>query len=444
MGREIQGDHETSFMTPRIPHLLSLLAFLSAPTFAQEKVTVVGVPPLSTPDDRKTSAGSTAAIAWQATQLIAADLGSTAELMPTKPDQKDFYSYPEVTAPNYSKWRSAGVKALVTGFVRAQPDGRLAFGCYAYDVIAGRALGRTGFVIAPEDWRRAAHKCSDLVYSKVTGAPGGMFDTRIAYVAQSGNGAGRVKRIAVMNNDGEQHHYLTAGDSLIVTPRLAPGGARVAFVSFAGAVPHVILADVATGEQRALLPGPATSFAPRFSADGRRIAFAMMLGANSDIYVADSGGGAVQRLTVGPGVDTSPSFSPDGSRIVFESDRSGAQQLYMMNADGTGQRRLSFGGARYASPDWSPDGEWIAFTRRGPDGLRVGVIKPDGSGERLLTSGPGDEGPSWAPSGTTLLFQRTDAAGRSTLHRVSLAGGEPRRVTTPQDASDPDWSGTLD
>jgi TolB protein len=443
MGREIQGDYETGFMTSRLAHILSLLMFAAVPAAAQRPVTVVAVPPLTTPDDRKTSAGSTAAIAWQATQLIVSDLRST-ELVPTRPDQKDFYSYPEVTAPTYSRWRSAGAGALLTGFVRAQPDGRLAVGCYVYDVKAGRALGRIGFVVAPEDWRRAAHKCSDLVYSKVIGAPGGMFDTRIAYIAQNGTGRARVKRVAVMDNDGENHRYLTAGDSLVLTPRQSPGGERVAFVSFLGGQPHVMLADAASGEQRALVPNGAISFAPRFSADGQRIAFSMMLGANSDIYLAAASGGAVQRLTQAPGVDTSPSFSPDGSRIVFESDRSGSQQLYIMNTDGSGQRRLSFGGARYAAPEWSPDGEWIAFTRRGPDGLRIGVIKPDGTGERLLTDGSGDESASWAPSASTLLFQRIDTAGRSTLWRVALSGGPPRRVTTPQDASDPDWSGTAE
>ena len=77
-------------------------------------------------------------------------------------------------------------------------------------------------------------------------------------------------------------------------------------------------------------------------------------------------------------------------------------------------------------------------------GLRIGVIKPDGSGERLLTAGPSDEAPSWAASGQELVFQRAVPGGRSALFRISLSGGEPRQVTTPQDASDPDWSGTLD
>lgn len=76
--------------------------------------------------------------------------------------------------------------------------------------------------------------------------------------------------------------------------------------------------------------------------------------------------------------------------------------------------------------------------------MRIGVMKPDGTGERLLTTGPGDESPSWAASSRDLVFQRTDAAGRSQLYRVALSGGEPRRVATPQAASDPDWSSLLD
>ena len=115
-----------------------------------------------------------------------------------------------------------------------------------------------------------------------------------------------------------------------------------------------------------------------------------------------------------------------------------------MNADGTGQRRISFGGGWYAAPVWSPDGEWIAFTRRDQGGRRIGIIKPDGSGEKLLTAGSGDEGPSWAASSREILFQRGGAQGRNGLYRVALDGSEPRQLTTPQDGSDPDWSGVMD
>ena len=420
------------------PLLLPALLIAAASASAQTPSTVIAVPPLATPDQ---SSGSASAVAWQASQLIASDLRSTAELFPVGPDQKDFYSYPEVTAPTFSKWRTKA-KALLTGFVRAREDGRLTVGCYVYDVEKGRELGRIGFVVPADEWRRAAHKCSGLAYQSITGAPG-MFDTRIVYVAETGARESRIKRIAMMDSDGFTHSYLTAGESIVLTPRISPKGNRVAFVSFAGGKPHVMIANVASGQPRPLVPGEAMSFAPRFSPDGRRIACSRATGGNIASYVADANGGPAQRLTSSVAIDTSPSFSPDGSRIVFESDRSGTPQLYVMNSDGSAQRRISFGGGFYGSPVWSPTGEWIAFTRRG-GGRQVGAIKPDGSEERVLTTGPADEGPSWAASGTELIFQRTDAVGRAGLYRVPLAGGEVRKVNTPQDGSDPDWSGVLD
>jgi TolB protein len=426
-------------MTVRLaPLLFPALLIAAAPSPAQDRPTVIAIPPLATPDQSDSDAAS---VAWQATQLIASDLRSTAEMVPVGPNRKDFYSYPEVTAPTFSKWRAAGAKALLTGFVRSRPDGRLTVGCYVYDVDKGRELGRVGFVVAPAEWRRAAHKCSGLAYQNVAGPPG-MFDTKIAYVAESGPAGARIKRVAVMDSDGFNHAYLTAGDTIVLTPRISPKGDRIAFVSFTGGTPHVMVASISSGQPRPLVPGDAMTFAPRFSPDGRRIVFSMALGANSDIYVADSNGGPAQRLTSAPGVDTSPSFSPDGTKIVFESDRSGVEQLYVMNADGSAQRRISFGGGLYGSPVWSPDGEWIAFTRRG-GGSRIGAMRPDGSDERSLTAGPGDEGPTWAASSREVMFQRTEG-GRSGLYRAPLSGGDVRKLNTPQDASDPDWSGVLD
>jgi TolB protein len=404
--------------------------------------TVIAIPPMTTPDSG-TRGNEMLALAWQATQLIGTDLRETSELMPLPSNQKDYYSYPEVTAPTFSKWRAAGAKALLTGFVQSRSDGRLTIGCYVYDVDKGRELGRQGFVIAKRELRRAAHKCSALAYSAITGNPG-MFDTRIAYVAESGTGDARVKRIAVMDSDGFDHSYATAGGTMVLTPRFAPKANRLAYVSFIGGIPQVRILDLGSKEQRPLLAGAAMSFAPRYSPDGSRIAFSMTIGQNTDVYVVGANGGMPQRLTFSPGIDTDPSFSPDGTSIVFESDRSGSQQLYMMNANGSNQRRISFAPGAHASPDWSPDGKLIAFTHRDGYGRRIGTMNADGSDEKLLTTGPNDEGPSWAPSSRELIFQRTDATGRPGVYRLSLDGSQPRRMTIPQDGSDPDWSGVLD
>lgn len=396
-----------------------------------------------TSPDSGTKGNESLAYAWQATQLIETDLRQTAELMPLSPDRKDYYSFPEVTAPSFSKWRERGAKGLITGFVQQRPDGRLTVGCYVYDVDKGRELGRIGFVAAPGDLRRAAHKCSGLAYKAITGSPG-MFDTRIAYVAETGAPEARVKRIAIMDSDGFDHSYVTAGETTVLTPRLSPKGGRLAYVSFQGGVPQVRVVDLGSSSQRPLLPGNAMTFAPRFSPDGSKIIFSMMLGTNSDIYVVGANGGMPQRLTTAPGIDTDASFSPDGSKIVFESDRSGTQQLYVMNADGSNERRITFGTAAYSSPEWSPDGNLIAFTWRFGDTRRVGIINPDGTGEKILTGGPTDEGPSWAASSRELVFQRTDPTGRPGIYRVSLDGSQPRKMTIPQDGSDPNWSGAMD
>lgn len=425
---------------------LFLAAFTAVPGQAQPaqpaSAAVIAIPPLTSPNSGN-KGNEMLAIGWEATQLIAGDLGQTTEFSPLPPKRDDYYSYPEVTAPNFPKWRAAGATALLTGFVQERPDGRLTVGCYVYDVTKGRELARKGFIIAPSETRRAAHKCSGLAYAAVTGVPG-TFDTRIAYVAESGIGDARLKRIAVMDSDGANHRFLTGGEALALTPRLPPKGGQIAYVSFAGGRPNIRLIELSSGQERPLIPGDTISFAPRYSPDGSRLLFSMMTGANSDIYVTGAGGGTAQRLTTSPGVDTDASFSPDGTRIVFESDRGGMPQIYVMNADGSGQRRISFGGGAYASPIWSPDGEWIAFTRQSPGGRSIGVMKPDGGGERLLTTGPGDEGAGWAASGRELIFQRTDGSGRSKLYRVALGGGDPRAVVTPQDASDPDWSGPQD
>ena len=90
-------------------------------------------------------------------------------------------------------------------------------------------------MVAPDEWRRAAHKCSGVAYTAATGAPG-IFDTRIAYVAETGAADARVKRIAVMDSDGTAQTYVTAGDTIVLTPRLSPKAemARLRQLSSAG------------------------------------------------------------------------------------------------------------------------------------------------------------------------------------------------------------------
>ena len=399
----------------------------------------IAVPAMATPASVATPAGETGALGRQVAEIVAADLRNSGLFEARGPGGLPGVSFPQVTSPDFGTWSGAGTQTLVQGFVQGNGNGTLTVGCYLYDVAAQRALVQEGFTVQPAQWRRAAHRCADMVYSRLSGESG-LFDSRVVYVAESGPPGRRIKRLAIMDQDGANHRFLTNGQFTALTPRLSPDNRLITYMTYTEEQPRVFVYDIASGRSRPLVASPYMTFAPRFSSDGRSIVFSMAVNGNTDIYRVSASGGAPQRLTTAPGIDTGGSFSPDGSRIAFESDRSGGQQLYVMGADGSNQRRISFGGGRYATPVWSPRGDLIAFTKIAGN-FRIGVMSPSGANERLLTNGWHDEGPSWAPNGRVLIFFRSaQGTGRGSIWAIVAAGGNERRVPTPLDGSDPAWS----
>ncbi len=431
---------------------LLVLAFFASPVFAQLSVDVtdetgndmnIAIPVMPTPEDVATPAGSTAALGRQVAEVIASDLRGSGLFKPAGPAGIRAIGFPEVTAPDYAGWAASGAEALVQGFVRSNGNGELTVGCYLYDTALKSELTRQGYAIAPRDWRRAAHKCADAIYARLSGESP-FFDSRIAYIAESGPKAKRIKRLALMDSDGANHRFITNGQTLALTPRFSPDYKSVVYLSYIGQRPRIFIYDIASGKQRLVTESANTTFSPRFSPDGRTILYSMAVGGNTDIYRISAEGGTPQRLTTGAGIETGGSFSPDGTKIVFESDRSGSQQVYTMNADGSNQQRISFGGGRYATPEWSPRGDLIAFTKIAGN-FKIGVMTPSGSGERLLTDSWQDEAPSWSPNGRVIQFFRTSqgGTGKSSVWQVDLTGVNERRIPTPVDGSDPAWGPIL-
>lgn len=408
--------------------------------------TVIAVPAFTTPQNVPTSAegGDTATVGRNIAEIITANLERSGLYRPMGPGQVRAISFGEVASPQYGSWKGIGAEALVQGYVRAGSDGTLTIGCYLYDIDLGSEQSRQGFVLPAADWRRAAHKCSDMIYSRLSGESP-FFDSRIAYIAETGPKGNRTKRLAIMDSDGANHKFLTAGTSIALTPRFSPDYKSILYLSYLGNRPRIYIYDLASGKQRLVTESANQTFAPRFSPDGRSVLYSMAVAGNTDIYrVSASGGGTPQRLTNSPGIDIGGSFSPDGRRIIFESDRSGSQQLYVMNADGSGQQRITFGSGRYATPEWSPRGDLIAFTKIAGN-FRIGVMTPAGSGERLLTNSWQDEAPTWAPNGRVLQFFRTSqgAGGKSSVWQVDLTGVNERKLPTAVEGSDPAWGPIL-
>src|SRR6267378_3920922 len=288
-------------------------------------------------------------------------------------------------APQFQSWKQINAQALVTGRMTRQGDGRLKAEFRLWDVNTAQQLTGQQYFTSPEYWRRIAHIISDQIYERLTGEKG-YFDSRVVFVDETGSKERRVKRLALMDQDGANVRYLTKGADLVLTPRFSPSTQEITYMEFGQGDPRVYLFNI----------------------------------------------------------DTSPSYAPDGTRLCFESDRGGKPQIYVMPATGGPAQRISFGEGSYSTPVWSPRGDYIAFTKQGAGQFSIGIMKPDGSGERILTSGFHNEGPTFAPNGRVLMFFR-DPGGNSgpSLFTVDISGRNEQRVPTPGFASDPAWSPLL-
>ena len=376
-------------------------------------------------------------------RVVAADLERSGLFAPI--DERAFIQQ-GVTAdalPRFQDWRLINAQALVAGSVKPDAGGKYGVEFRLWDVFGGAEMFSQSYRnFSPDIWRRVAHIIADDIYKRITGEEG-YFDTRIVYIAESGPKDNRQKRLAIMDQDGENHQFLTNGADLVLTPRFSPAAQDITYMSYYGNKPRVYLFSISTGQQEVLGDFPGMTFAPRYSPDGNSVIMSLAQSGNTDIYVMDVRTRRSKRLTDHPAIDTSPSYSPDGTRIVFNSDRGGEQQLYVMNADGSGVARISKGQGRYATPVWSPRGDLIAFTRIYQGSFYIGVMRPDGSGERMLSQGWLVEGPTWAPNGRVLAFYTQDQGGRTQLHSIDLTGHNERVMKTPMDGSDPAWSPLL-
>ena len=291
--------------------------------------------------------------------------------------------------------------------------------------VFGSEQASAGYRVDPADWRRAAHKCADSIYGKLTGEMP-FFDSRIAYIAETGPKGRRVKRLAVMDSDGANHRFLTNGQTTALTPRWSPDYSKILYLSYSDGNPRIYVYDYAAGTQRLVTESRNPTFAPRWSPDGKSILYSMAIGGNTDIYIIGVNGGTPTRLTSDPGIDVGGSFSPNGKQIVFESDRAGSQQIYVMNVDGTGQKRLSNGQGRYATPEWSPRGDFDrihAHCGRFPRGHDADRWLRRPFADRQLAGRSPDICPKW-PRNPILPHRKGQRGGEH------LASGPDRRERT--------------
>ena len=348
--------------------------------------------------------------------------------------------------PSFSDWKITTAQGLVHGKLNLKND-KIDIEFRLWDVLSQKQMVAQKLTTEKSNWRRIAHVISDIIYKRITGESG-YFDSRIVYISESGPKSNRKKRLAIIDQDGANHKFLTDGSYLALTPRFSPAAQEVAYLSYNKRIPRIFLLDLNTGLQKVLGDFPGMTFSPRYSPDGKKLVMSLAKNGNTDIYEMNLSSLKIERLTSYDGIDTAPSYSPDGDFITFESDRSGSQKIYIMNLKTKKVKRISFGKGKYATPVWSPRGDLIAFTKLLNGEFYIGVMYTDGKGERVVYKSYLVEGPSWSPNGRVIAFynQSKLSGGKISnpkIKMVDLTGINLRQLVTPSDASDPAWSGLL-
>jgi TolB protein len=415
------------------------LAAAGTPAQALVQIVVTGgnfVPlPIAIPD----FASADPAFGKDVADVVRADLTRSGLFAPLDPGALPQRVGDVQAQPDFASWRGVNADALVMGQV--ERGAQIQSAVRVWDTQAAAQVVGKSYGTDAQAWRRIAHIVADSSYASLAG-DSGYFDTRIVYVAESGPKANRVKRLAIMDQDGANVQYITTGKALALTPRFSTAQPQlVTYMNYEEGNPQVYILDLSSGRQQRVAAFGQMTFSPRFSPDGSAIVFSVEAQGTTNIYQLQIGSNKPVQLTSGAAIDTSPSFSPDGSRIVFESDRGGTQQLYIMGAGGGGAQRISYGEGTYSTPVWSPKGDMIAYTRQSGGQFQIGIMKPDGSGERVLVSTFHAEGPTWAPNGRVLMYF-SDPGGDSgpSLYTVDIWGRNNQKIPTETFASDPSWS----
>lgn len=375
-------------------------------------------------------------------QVVRSDLASTGIFQVQDPNSFIAKTNNINLTPKFADWRAIKSEALVVGN-GASNQNLLRVEFRLWDIYGESQTLGLEFSSSEENWRRIAHKIADAIYKRLTGQSG-MFDSRVVYVSESGPKTARIKRLALMDQDGANPSFLTDGTEQILNPRFNASGQQIVYSALTEFGIRLWVLDIETGRKEAVTGVSDMVFAPRFSPDGQSVIFSTEKNGNIDIMVKNLKTGALAKLTDNPAIDTSPAFSGDKKEIVFTSDRSGSPQLYKMNADGSNTKRLSFGAGQYSTPVWAPEGDLIAFTKQINGQFQIGIMQANGTGEKILTSAYLVEGPSFSPNGRAIVFQKEDAPGATpSLWTIDINGTNLRKLDVNSSGSDPTWSPML-
>jgi TolB protein len=431
--------------------VFALFVFILNSARAELKVDIIAgnVEPISVAVQKfETDGKSLAKDAATIREVVEADLKRTGIFHIV--NHNAFPEYVKMDAmPAFKSWAAIKARVLVQSKLTKTKDGKYQLDFFVWDIDGKEQIEAQSLAASKNSVRRLGHIMADAIYERLTGEVG-YFDTQIVFIAESGPVDARVKRMAIMDQDGFGMRYLSDKKTFVMSPHFSPNMQSIVFLSYYNDDPMVWILDLNTGAQRRLGQFGGMNFAPRFSPDGTRVALSLVKNGITHIYEYDIENNFLRQLTTGDSINTSPSYSPDGRKIAFNSDRGGSQQIYVLDLDTGKFRRITYGAGRYATPAWSPDGQFIAFTKIADDTFYVGVMNPEGKNEKILAGGWFMEAPSWAPGSRRIVYYETertedDIERISHIRSVDITGQNIYDIELPDgvNGTEPTWSPRL-
>lgn len=341
----------------------------------------------------------------------------------------------------YRDWKALGAQYLMVGSI-VPAGGRLQIQ-YALFNVATEQQVMTGNVSGTTDQLRdMAHYIADQAFEKLTGIKGA-FSTRMLYVTSERFSENNTRfTLQRSDYDGARAVTLLQSREPILSPRFAPDGKRIAYVSFEQKRPRIFVQHIDTGRREQITNFEGLNGAPAWSPDGSKLAFVLSKDGNPEIYVMNLASRQMTRVTNDASIDTEPFFGKDGSTLYFTSDRGGKPQIYKTSINGGGAERVTFIGNYNANPKLSADEKTLVMIHRqdGFTNFKVAAQDLQRGTVKILTDSNLDESPTVAPNGTMVIYA-TRQQGRGVLMLVSINGRVRVPLPTAQgEVREPSWS----
>ena len=348
--------------------------------------------------------------------------------------------------PDFDKYYSSGIEGLITAQFNYDTIGNLEIRVRMWDILDRKQTFGKFYSSAPDNYRKTANLLSDEIYKSITGEASGHFNSQIVYTSETGTFRKRIKKISMIDFDGENYRNLTDGSEMVLTPIFSKRRDEIYFLRYFQGRPQIFSLNTKTLRSQKVGGFRGTTLAPNVNPKTPdRILLTAIVDGNSDIHEFNIPQNFAKKLTKSPAIDTTASYSPDGNSLVFVSDREGSQQLYTMNIETLSLTKISNGEGSYSKPMWSPDGRSIAFTKQKNGKFFVGTMNANGRGEKLLTSAYLVEGARWSPNGRYLIYSKKRTPyGQESIPRIfiiDILTGYEHQIQTPpnEGATDPDW-----